>query len=178
MDLYTLKHSKYINNDESKFTSTNNDNDDDENRPKKTFLETLTSYYQIRERYKSHTQKQISNFTHTHTHTHTHTKLPTQTIGQDCGIMETVDKGIDLILRLKDNSFRLIQVKYRHGENGVKDAGGAYKLLGRATQRVGVDRVKLIWLITNGKHPPHYNREYDLQTYVPELIDTIFFLCF
>eukprot|EP00938_MAST-03A_sp_MAST-3A-sp1_P000889 g889.t1 len=79
--------------------------------------------------------------------------------------METVDKGIDLILRLKDNSFRLIQVKYRHGENGVKDAGGAYKLLGRATQRVGVDRVKLIWLITNGKHPPHYNREYDLQTH-------------
>ena len=85
--------------------------------------------------------------------------------------METRDNGIDLLLRLKDDTFRVVQVKYRYGNNAVKDARGAYAMWGRSARAVGVENVKLIWVISNGASAPHYNEKYDeAGTYVPTIL--------
>ena len=69
------------------------------------------------------------------------------------------------MLKLKDGTFRIVQIKYRHDKDTVKDAGGAYAMLNRCKQHFEnqglYDKVQLIWTITNGTKAPHCDRDKD-----------------
>ena len=117
-------------------------------------------------------------------------------ICQYSGLEETSDKGIDIILEMKDGTCRLIQVKYRHAENKVRESGGAYvvfepiilsyhtsininesryAMFSRSLQKLGTGNVSLEWIITNGQAAPHHNEKIKASTYVPGVCENVCF---